>query len=264
MVEEKGIPAAVALKAASDAGVSEAVLIAVDETTARHHAALCEEHASGPVKLRWTAGLHPEGAHDISGNRTLFDFVRQSRNRSDFLGIGETGLDYYHSTEFVSNQKESFLAHLQLSVELSLPIVVHLRDSQMFVPGKIQSVIDAEKMVRDTKAAGVLHCFTYGYEEAMRFVDLGWFISFSGILTYKNAAVIQDAAVRIPLESILVETDAPFLTPNPVRGQTNQPAFTAHTARFLASLRAEKLGENPVDVLSQIYSNTQRFFALKK
>lgn len=264
MVQQAGVSLEEAFANAKAAGVTSAVLIAVDEESARYHADLVQKKSTPGLQLLWTAGLHPEGADNISGLQTLFAFVRESRDRLDFLGIGETGLDYYHSTEFVNNQKESFRGHLELSVELQLPIIVHLRDSQKFEPGKIQSVDDAEAMVRETKARGVLHCFTYGYEEAMRFVDMGWFISFSGILTYKNAQIIQDAAARLPLECILVETDAPFLTPNPVRGKPNQPAYTAHTAKFLADLRSKANGEDPDHILAQIHQNSERFFALKK
>jgi TatD DNase family protein len=265
MVEEFGIPHEVSLKQAEEAGVSEIVLIAVDQKSAEYHKSLCLSHnATSKLKLRWTAGLHPEGAHDISGVDDLLAFAAQSRSSEDFLGIGETGLDYYHSTEFVANQKESFRKHLTAAREMEVPAVVHLRDSQKFDPARTQSVADALQIVKETKARGVLHCFTYSLAEAVPFVDLGWYISFSGITTYKNAAVIQQAAAGLPLDCILVETDAPFLTPNPVRGQTNQPAFVAHTLDFICKLRRDECGDDPSHTRTQILHNTRRFFSLKK
>ncbi|MCE9598645.1 MAG: TatD family hydrolase [Spirochaetia bacterium] len=265
MVAEKGISVPEALKNASEAQLEAAVLIAVDEATAQEHSRICAttDQSNGP-RLFWTAGLHPEGADDISGLDTLFAFARNNRSRSDFLGIGETGLDYYHSTEHVQNQKESFSRHLALATELSVPAIVHLRDSQKFEPGKIQTILDAEKMIRESGATGVIHCFTYGYEEAMRFVEMGWFISFSGIVTYKNADVIQDAAIRLPLDRILVETDAPFLTPGAVRGKPNQPAYVRHTLDFVTNIRSKITGESTELIATTILENSRRFLAMKK
>lgn len=265
MVEEFGIPHQVSLKQAEEAGVSEIVLIAVDQRSAEVHREICSSHnAVSKMKLRWTAGLHPEGANDISGVDDLLNFAGQWRDSEDFLGIGETGLDYYHSTDFIANQKDSFRRHLTAARELEVPVVVHLRDSQKFDPARTQSVTDALAIVKETRARGVLHCFTYSLAEAMPFVDMGWFISFSGIATYKNAAVIQEAAAGLPLDCILVETDAPFLAPNPVRGQPNQPAFVAHTLDFICRLRQNECGDDPAHTRKQILHNSKRFFSLKK
>lgn len=265
MVEEFGVTHETSLKNARDAGVSEIVLIAVDRDSAEYHRDLCKSHnASGSPRLRWTGGLHPEGANDISGVDELLKFCAEHRNEDDFLGIGETGLDYYHSTDFTANQKDSFRKHLTAARELELPIIVHLRDSQKYDPARTQSVADALAMVKETKARGVLHCFTYSLAEAMPFVDLGWYISFSGITTYKNASVIQEAVAGLPLDCILVETDAPFLTPNPVRGQTNQPGFVTHTLEFICKLRRDECGDDPSHTRTQILHNTRRFFSLKK
>lgn len=265
MLAEKGISVPEAFANMSQANLEAAVLIAVDETTAREHLAICSEAnpASAP-RLYWTAGLHPEGADNISGIDALFAFARENRDRPDFLGIGETGLDYYHTTEHIENQKESFSRHLALAAELAVPTVVHLRDSQKFEPGNIQSILDAESLIRKSGATGVIHCFTYGFEEAMRFVEMGWFISFSGIVTYKNADVIQDAAVRLPLDRILVETDAPFLTPGAVRGKPNQPAYVRHTLDFITQLRSARTGEAAEHIARTILENSRRFLALKK
>jgi len=265
MVEEFGVSHEASLQNARAAGVSEIVLIAVDKRSAEYHRDLCKSHnVSGTPRLRWTAGLHPEGANDVSGVDDLLRFAAEHRNDADFLGIGETGLDYYHSTEFAANQKESFHKHLTAARDLELPIIVHLRDSQKYDPARTESVADALVMVKETKARGVLHCFTYSLAEAVPFVDLGWYISFSGITTYKNAAVIQQAAAGLPLDCILVETDAPFLAPNPMRGQTNQPGFVTHTLEFICKLRRDECGDDPAHTRTQILHNTRRFFSLKK
>ena len=269
IVASQGIPVEQSLQNAIQARLAGLVQISTDIRSATFNASLTEKYSSllqanPDFALRWTAGLHPEAAHELQTLNELFSLIRKNRDDSAFLGIGETGLDYFHTTEFVSEQKESLNAHLKLAKELDLPVVIHTRDTRQYEPGKTQSVSDTLEAVRNVGGIkGVLHCFTYSYEEAMPFVEMGWKVSFSGILTFKNSHTLHEAAVQLPLDCLMVETYAPFLAPVPNRGKTNEPAYVVHTMEFLKNLRAEKLGEDPEKIQKQIEKNTEDFLALK-
>ncbi len=250
------------LRDAEQAGLEAVVQIATDLESSRYNASLAASWNAGQNKPRlyWTAGLHPENGerHDLLPG--IFEILRENRQRDDLVGIGETGLDYFHSPQSADLQKESLVQHLNLAEELNLPVVIHARDDRQYVKGSCQALLDILKMVRQRPGlTGVLHCFTYSYEEAMPFVDLGWKVSFSGILTFKNSHVLQEAAVRLPLECIMVETDAPYLAPVPYRGKGNVPAYVASTLSFLTGLRAEKLGEDRDKVARKIRENSLAF-----
>ena len=266
MVKKKGIAPAEALRRARERGVSALVQIAVDLKSSRRNREWVQELQPLPEGLEyyWTAGIHPEGADDLSGLEETLALIRECRDEPGFLGVGETGLDYFHTREFIANQKESFARHLEIARELNLPVVLHLRDAREYDPSNIQTVTDALDMIREVGGVkGVLHCFTYSYEEAAPFVDMGWFVSFSGILTYRNAEILRKTAVQLPLDVLLTETDAPYLSPMPERGKTNEPAFVAHTLEFLANLRAERLGENAEEVKARIHGNALKFLNWK-
>lgn len=268
IVAGQGIAVESSVRNAMDAGLEGLVQISTDIRSATFNATLAGRLA--PIIeeknfwIKWTAGLHPEAANELDSIQAIFDLIKSHRDDPEFLGIGETGLDYFHSTEFVEQQKESLRRHLELSKELALPVVIHTRDSRQYEPGKTQSVQDTLALVREIGARGVLHCFTYSYEEAMPFVDLGWKVSFSGILTFKNSHTLHAAATELPLDCLMVETDAPFLAPVPNRGKTNEPAYVVHTLEFLKSLRAEKLGEDPRRIEAQIHQNTMEFLSWKE
>ena len=273
IVQGRGIEPEESLRNAHENGVESLVQIAPDLSSSRANRELAERFNSanngsggneaGP-SLYWTAGLHPEAADDLGGLDSIFDIIRENRDAEYFLGVGETGLDYFHMLEHVENQKKSFGRHLDIAKELKLPVVLHTRDDSRYVPGKTGAITDALDMVRASEGVrGVLHCFTYGYEEAKPYVDLGWFVSYSGILTFKNAKVVQDGAARLPLECLMVETDAPFLAPTPFRGKTNQPAYVLHTFEYLAQLRHERNGEDPELVKRTVYENSLRFLKWK-
>ena len=166
------------------------------------------------------------------------------------VGIGETGLDYFYKHSAPEAQVRSFRAHIAAARESRLPLIVHARDAD----------VDAIRIMADEHRAGaypgVIHCFTASRELADHAVALGHYISFSGILTFKNARDIQETAKALPLDRILVETDAPYLAPMPNRGKRNEPAFVAHTAAFLAKLR----GETPERIADVTTENFFRLF----
>ncbi len=165
------------------------------------------------------------------------------------VGIGETGLDYYYDHSPRDDQRASFRAHIQAARETGLPIIVHSRDAD-----EDTAAILAEEAGHGG-FSGVLHCFSSGRALAETALDLGFYISLSGIVTFRNAGDLRDIARDVPLHRLLVETDAPFLAPMPNRGKRNEPAFVVHTARALAELKG-------VDEAALAGATTENFFRL--
>jgi len=196
-----------------------------------------------------TVGIHPHeaDAHPDIDTARLVDRASHPR----VVGIGETGLDYYYDHSDRARQQQSFRAHIAAARETQLPLVVHTRDAEE----------DTAAILRDEMGKGafpgVIHCFTASDAFADIALDLGFYISISGIVTFKNARDLQATAARLPIERLLIETDAPFLAPVPHRGKTGEPAFVADTARFLADLR----GEDPDALAEATRANFHRLFA---
>ena len=168
--------------------------------------------------------------------------------------IGEVGLDYYHSQENRPAQCELFAAMLRLAAERNLPAILHTREAD----ADTLRVLDesGSQTRRDAGALGVAHCFTGGPEFARALLDRGLYISFSGIVTFRNAEALRGVARLVPADRILIETDSPFLTPIPLRGQPNEPAFITHVAKLLASLRNAPLEQ----FAEQTRANAERLF----
>lgn len=167
------------------------------------------------------------------------------------IALGEIGLDWYRGRDAERQQRDLFERQLLLARARNLPIIVHCRDADADVHEALRSVA--------LERGGIMHCFSSGYEFAVQCLDLGFMISFAGNVTYKNALLIQDAARRLPLDRILVETDAPYLAPVPMRGKTNHPGFLGHTIEVLAALR----GDAPQRVAEVTGANFFRFFGLQ-
>jgi TatD DNase family protein len=152
------------------------------------------------------------------------------------IAIGETGLDYYRLTGNLDWQRERFRTHIRAARECGKPLIIHTRSA----------AADTLRILAEEDAGsigGVMHCFTENLEVARTAIELGFYISFSGIVTFKNATVIKEVAHSIPLEKILIETDSPYLAPTPHRGKTNQPAYVKHVAEEIAKLRNITLDE---------------------
>ncbi len=270
LLEEKGIAAPEALKKAAKAGVEAIVQIATDLPSSSANSQICWKYNHSQEtypRLYWTAGLHPgNAAQAFQSLPDLYALIRDKAQEEDFVALGETGLDYFglESPAEKEKQKEAFAAHLSWAKELALPLILHIRDTRSYEPEKTQALWDAYEMLKESQVRGVLHCFSYTHKEALPFVDLGFFVSYSGILSFANAKAIQEGATKLPLACLLVETDAPFLAPQPHRGQVNQPAYVAHTLEFMANLRHRECGEAPQQVKESIYENSQRLLALKK
>lgn len=178
-----------------------------------------------------TVGIHPHEAdeHPHVDTQKLVECAAHPR----VVGIGETGLDYYYDHSDRARQQISFRSHIAAARETGLPLIVHTRDAEADTAD-----ILADEMGKGPYP-GVIHCFTASDAFADRALALGFYISISGIVTFKNAQALQATAARLPIERLLIETDAPFLAPVPHRGKTGEPAFVADTCRFLATLRGE-------------------------
>ncbi|HEY9578685.1 MAG TPA: TatD family hydrolase [Rhizorhapis sp.] len=182
-----------------------------------------------------TVGIHP---HEADAHPEVDTAKLKARaGHPKIVGIGETGLDYYYDHSDREQQKRSFRAHIAAARESGLPIVVHTRDAEADT-----AEILAEEMGKGPYK-GVIHCFTASGDFADKVLALGFYISISGIVTFKNAKDLQITAARLPRERLLIETDSPFLAPVPHRGKSCEPAFVADTARFLAELRGETIEE---------------------
>lgn len=182
-----------------------------------------------------SVGIHPHEADnepDVDSARIV---ALAAHNK--VVGIGETGLDYYYEHSAREKQQRCFRAHIQAARQTGLPLIVHARDADADVIAILQD--EAGKGT----FPGVIHCFTAGPELARAALDLGLYISLSGIVTFKNAKALRDTARMIPQDRLLVETDAPFLAPAPHRGKRNEPAFVADTARYLADFFGEQREE---------------------
>ena len=180
-----------------------------------------------------TVGVHPHeaDAHPDLGAAALVEGANHPR----VIAIGECGLDYYYDKSDRAAQRERFHAHIEAARQTGLPLVVHTREAEADTAGILEAA------VRAGGVRGVLHCFTGSAELARKGLDLGFYVSLSGIVTFKNAADLQATAKWLPADRMLVETDAPFLAPVPHRGQKCEPAFVADTANFIAELRGEDL-----------------------
>lgn len=178
-----------------------------------------------------SVGVHPSEA---AGRAPTVAELTALGRASRVVAIGETGLDYYYGRESVARQQDWFRMHIAAARTLGKPLIVHTREARE----------DTLRILAEEGAAevgGVLHCFTEDWEMAARALELNFYISFSGIVTFKNARQIQDAAQRLPADRLLVETDSPYLAPIPHRGKPNHPAWVRHVAEFVAQLRGESL-----------------------
>lgn len=197
-------------------------------------------------------GIHPHEADAHPAVDVAKLVTRAAHPR--VVGLGETGLDYFYDHSDRARQAASFRTHIAAARETGLPIIVHTRDAEDDTAGILR-----EELGKGTYT-GVIHCFTGTGAFADIALDLGFYISISGIVTFKNARDLQETAARLPIDRLLIETDAPFLAPVPHRGKTGEPAFVADTAAFLADLR----GENVEDLKTVTARNFHTLFAKTK
>ena len=175
-----------------------------------------------------TVGTHPCHADEELEKKVTLDELIELASKDKVIGIGETGLDYFHETDTKDSQIKSFQKHIDACLNLDLPIIIHSRNADE----------DMIRILKENKGLrGVLHCFSSSRELAEEALKLGFYISASGIITFKNAVELQSIMADVPLDRLLVETDSPYLAPVPNRGSRNEPAFVKHTALALAKLK---------------------------
>lgn len=192
-----------------------------------------------------SVGVHP---NETRGREPDMEELVTLAADPDIVAIGETGLDYFRSQGDLDWQRERFRIHIEAARIAAKPLIIHTREAADDTMAILQSSEARE-------AGGVMHCFAEDWRIAQQALDIGFYISFSGIVTFKSARDVQEVACRTPLDRILVETDSPYLAPVPHRGKTNEPAFVRHTAEFVAALRG-------MDVEELAAATTENFFEL--
>lgn len=222
-------------------------LLAVGVTLSRFEAAFNELTQFDNVSL--ACGVHPLDLKDeaFDGERLL-----KLAQHKKVIAIGETGLDYYYDTENKIAQQSAFSAQIQIANQLEKPVIVHTRAARK----------DTLDLLRDNhaeKCGGVLHCFTETEEMARQALDLGFYISISGIITFKNAEELRQVVRLLPLDRLLVETDSPYLAPIPYRGKQNQPAYTREVCEYVATLKGLSIEQ----FAAQTTENFERLFKIK-
>lgn len=213
------------IQRARDAGVATMVTICTHVTRFERIRAIAESDAN----IWCTVGIHPHQAEE-EPVVSVEDLVSRAAHPK-VIGIGETGLDYYYDNSPRELQKTSFRTHIAAARETGLPLIVHTRDAD----DDMADILEDE--MGKGAFPGVLHCFSSGRRLAERALDIGFYISLSGIVTFKNAQDLRDIAKDVPVDRILVETDAPFLAPIPNRGKRNEPSFVADTAAKVAEIK---------------------------
>lgn len=227
--------------------VTKALCISVDIPDFPKVLALAKQYSH----LYATVGVHPD--YEDTPEPTL-DWLLEEAKESKVIGIGETGLDYYRMAhkpyEELEWQRERFRVHIEASKITQKPLIIHTREASA----------DTISILRESgqgKVNGVMHCFTENIEVAKQALDLGFYISFSGIVTFKNALQIKETCKYVPFDRMLIETDSPYLAPVPYRGKTNEPGYVSYVASYIASLKdsnVEEVGRVTSDNFYQLFN----------
>lgn len=235
------------LTRAEAAAVRQMVTIGASSGMQTNHAAV--ELATRLPQVFATVGIHPHDARLVDDG--IMQELEHMATSPKVVGIGETGLDYYYGHSPREQQLDAFRRFLDLARRRQLPCIIHLRDAY-------EDAVEVMRSERAWEIGGVIHCFSGDRSNARDFLDLGFDLSFSGILTFKNADELRAVAAEVPADRFHVETDAPYLAPVPFRGKRNEPAFVTCTAAAIATIRGQSLDE----VATQATANTRRLFRL--
>ncbi|EMO53064.1 TatD family hydrolase [Leptospira noguchii] len=251
IIQSQGLEIADSLKNAAESGVKKIVQIGIDLESSVRARSIANEYSNDSLEIQYSIGCHPTETHEFPNKEEILQFVYENLGDPKLSAIGEIGLDYYHTADTKKQQKDILESFLECSSKTGLPVVIHSRDAK-------EDTISVLKNFRD-RAFGVIHCFTYDYSTAKTLVDIGYYISFSGIVAFKNAIEIQEAAQKLPLECMLIETDAPFLAPPPFRGKRNEPSYMKFILDKMFSLRKESNS----DVENKLFENSIKFINRK-
>lgn len=238
--EEGGLDAVIAQ--AQDAQIDHILCISIDKESCKEVLDIAETYPN----ITASVGIHPNV--DEQENFSVDELVSLAQHEK-VIAIGETGLDYFRSEGDLEWQRDRFRVHIEAAKQLKKPLIIHTREAR----DDTMTILEKEDA---QLAGGIIHCFTENWETAQRALDLGFYISLSGIVTFKNALELQEVAKKLPLDRILIETDAPYLAPMPHRGKTNKPAYVKHVAEFVAQLR----GDTVENIAKQTSANFHRLF----
>jgi len=225
----------------SERGVGHALCVGVTLKEFTQMLTVAEAHAN----IFASVGVHP--AYEDEDEPTERDIVSRA-SLPKVVAIGETGLDYFHVKGDIEWQRERFRIHIRAAIEAGKPLIIHTREAA-------EDTLRIMQEEGASRIGGVMHCFTESWEVAQQAMDMNFDISFSGILTFKNAASLKEVAKKVPLDRILVETDSPYLAPHPMRGKCNQPGYVRYVAEEIANLRN-------VDYCEIEQATTSNFFRL--
>jgi TatD DNase family protein len=234
------------LERSRQAGVTAWITVGTSLADSRKAVELAGRHEN----LYASVGIHPHDAKDADGAAMaeLKEIARGDR----VMAIGETGLDFHYNFSKQPDQKRVFAAHLEMAKELALPVIVHSRNA-------FEETLEILDRHGDGLKGVVFHCFGGSAEQAGQLLDRGYYISFTGVVTFKNAQIAREAAAAVPMGRLMVETDCPYMSPEPVRSRKpNEPALMVHTARFLAELKGLSIDE----FAAQSTQTAVRFFRL--
>lgn len=249
MVIDRGTDFQQITSEAQELGVKGAVQIAGDKKSIEWSKQFVEDY-SHLWPMWFTVGAHPGEAHEADTAYGL-SFLDEYHDHNKLVAIGEIGLDYYYGKDTRSEQQKVFDAYLEKAVELNLPVCIHTRDAHQDTLDRVKEAVNHVKVL--------IHCFTGDKSQAADYLEIGCYLSFSGIVTFKNAVELREAFDVVPHEKLLVETDAPYLAPVPKRGKSNRPAWVRHTASFLA----KRAAINEPDFFRQLTDNTLNFYSIE-
>lgn len=233
------------LQLAGENGVGRFLCVAIDRGNIPDVIAIAERFDN----VYASVGVHP---NEDEGDEVTAGELLALANHPKVIAIGETGLDYFRSEGELSWQQQRFRNHIAAARECNKPLIIHSREARA----------DTLRLMREEGAeavGGIMHCFVEDWDTARQALEMGFYISFSGIVTFRNAEALREVARQVPIERLLVETDSPYLAPMPHRGKSNQPAYVRHVAEFLAELRGVSFEE----LSARTTDNFNRLFALQ-
>ncbi|MFC1765673.1 TatD family hydrolase [Planctomycetota bacterium] len=231
------------LRRSRDAGVNRWITVGTDVDHSCKAVAMARQHEG----LYATVGQHPHDAKDLDGDG--LSILKELTKKEKVVAVGETGLDFHYNMSPAAEQRQAFSLQLKLAADLGLPVVVHTREAFKDTMAVLDEI--------DSSLVGiVLHCFTGTADQAKEALERGYFLSFTGVVTFKSADVIREAAQLVPMDRLMLETDSPYMSPEPMRkNRPNEPALMIHTARYLAELK-----QIPIEQFCQQVNTTSRAF----
>jgi TatD DNase family protein len=245
-MEHCGGSVTAALDAARERGVGAFLCVCISEDNKDEVLRIAQQHPD----VYASVGVHPSDAmSDVVSAETLKSWA----DHEAVVALGETGLDYYYSADSAAVQKASFKEHLIAAGQLELPVIIHTRDAR-------EDTLDLIREYGNAETAGVLHCFTESWDMARSAMDLNYYISISGIVTFRNAENVRDVVRKMPLDRLLIETDSPYLAPVPHRGKPNQPAYVREVAEYVADVKGlslEELAERTTENFYRLFRRAQ-------